>query len=169
MRYLIIVFILVITACTDKEMEIPILENPNNIRYTRHEFRLAPEEVQGDLFTLVYDIPYFDACGVFPPMHVANQIFMSGGGGDAGMSPGASWEPFSLNEEQYNNLLQKVLKQPPQVLKGNARFTQIQFIIDPFFDKYIDRFDWLKAVCEEYRERHHAEIINLQKAYNKKL
>jgi hypothetical protein len=32
---------------------------------------------KGTLLMLVYDIPYFPACGVFPPLHILNQVFFT--------------------------------------------------------------------------------------------
>lgn len=45
------------------------------IDYLRHEYHSGPEAARGTLLSLVYDIPYFSGCGVFPPHHVINQIF----------------------------------------------------------------------------------------------
>ncbi|WP_223671202.1 hypothetical protein [Kangiella shandongensis] len=144
-------------------MDAPVLKDIDNISYTRHEFHHEPEKVQGDLLTLVYDIPYLGACGVFPPLHIANITFSSGGG-DAGMSPGASWEPFTLSEKQYKQLLERVLNESPEALKDKARFYHIPFITEPSFDHIQDREEWLKVVCKKHRKRYHSEIDKLQKS-----
>lgn len=151
-----------VVACNGENMNAPVLKNTHNIEYTRHEFHHNPEKVRGDLFTLVYDIPYFGACGVFPPMHITNLIFLSGGG-DGGMSPGASWEPFVLNDAQYNELLKKVLNEPSEKLKAKARFYHIQFIQDSSFDHIKQQEDWVEKVCKKHRERYHLEIEKLQR------
>ncbi len=133
-------------------MEAPLLTDAQNIAYFRHELFYEPEEAAGDLFTLVYDIPYFGACGVFPPLHIVNQVFARGGG-DGGMSPGASWQPFSLSEKQYEDLLWEILHRSPDELEGKARYWRIPFIVDSSFDGYREKTAWSKAVCEKYRER----------------
>jgi hypothetical protein len=45
------------------------------VQYVRHEFHGEDEHCEGTLLTLVYDIPYFSACGVFPPLAVVNEVF----------------------------------------------------------------------------------------------
>ncbi len=67
------------------------------VTYKCYEFHEEPEPRGGSLLSFVYDIPYFGACGVFPPLHVVNQIFLRGGA-SGGMSPGASWEAFTLRQ-----------------------------------------------------------------------
>src|SRR5690349_5190456 len=80
-----------------------------NIPYKRHAYlgRSRSEVRKGALLTLLYDIPYFGACGIFPPLHILNQILLSGGG-DGGMSPSASWKPFSISEAEYATLVDSV-------------------------------------------------------------
>ena len=56
------------------------------VKYVRHEFHGEPEPCTGTLLTFVHDVPYLSACGVFPPIHILNEIFSSGGG-TGGMSP----------------------------------------------------------------------------------
>lgn len=162
MKYLTLLLLIFIAGYSDLKMDSPILKDTTSIEYTRHEFHHPPEDVEGDLLTLVYDIPYFGACGVFPPLHVANQTFSSGGG-DGGMSPGASWKPFSIDKEQYDVLLQEVLTTPLSTLEGKSRYNFIKFITDNSFDNYEDQFDWLEAVCVRHRERYHLENAKLQK------
>ena len=133
-------------------MDAPILEDTISIDYIRYEFQQPPEEVNGELLILVYDIPYFGACGIFPPLHVANQIFSSGGG-DGGMSPGASWSPFTIDQQQYDILLNQVSETPIHTLKDKSRFSSVKLTRDDSLDHIQDRFDWLEAVCIKYRER----------------
>ena len=162
MKKFIIVLLMIIAGCSDSKMDAPILKDTTSIDYTRHEFHYPPENVNGDLLTLVYDIPYFGACGVFPPLHVANQTFSSGGG-DGGMSPGASWNPFTIDQKKYDILLNQVLETPTNELEGKSRFTFVKFIRDDSFDNIQDQFDWLEAVCIKHRERYRLENEKHQK------
>lgn len=140
----------------DKEITID-----EELSYVRHEFHYEPEPARGNLLSLVYDIPYFGACGVFPPFHIANQTFASGGG-DGGMSPGASWEPFQLTKDTYGKLVNLVKNTPPQTLKGKSRYYHIQFIEDSSFDKIQELFEWQEAVCNKHREWYHEQNRKIQ-------
>ena len=103
------------------------------VKYKRHEFRSKPVVREQNLLTFVYDIPYFGACGVFPPAHIINQIFKDGGG-DGGMSPGTSWTPFTMDEEEYALPVSEVRATPVSVLEQKARFAYLQFTFDKTFD-----------------------------------
>jgi hypothetical protein len=113
------------------------------------------------LLILVYDIPYFGGCGVFPPYPVISQIF-SQGGSQGGMSPGATWDPFDISRETYQALLTQVRQADPQILKGLARYAWIQFWEDPSFDYIEDWLTWVGRVCQKHRERYHLEIAKHQ-------
>jgi len=57
--------------------------NLREVRYERYEHRGGENSIHtGTLLTFVYDIPYFDACGEFPPLRIANQILLSGTAGE---------------------------------------------------------------------------------------
>lgn len=127
------------------------------IKYRRHEFRHKPRAYEGTLLTFIYDIPYFPACGVFPPPHVINQVF-SRGGGDGGMSPGASWEPFTISEEEYLALKEAVAETPIVEIAPLARYAHARLKFDPEFDHIEDQLEWTTAVCEKHRESWHAEL-----------
>ena len=152
MKKITILLLIAISGCSGFRREAPILKDTISIDYIRYEFQQPPEEANGELLILVYDIPYFGACGVFPPLHVANQIFSSGGG-DGGMSPGASWRPFTIDQQQYDILLNQVLETPINKLKDKSRFSSVKLTRDDSLDHIQDRFDWLEAVCIKYRER----------------
>jgi hypothetical protein len=131
------------------------------INYTREEFHGEDEPCEGTLLTFVYDIPYFSACGVFPPLHIVNEVFSSGGGG-GGMSPGASWEPFTVSEEEYNALVEAVGNTPVSELRPYARYADLQMKFDHEFDSIRDRMEWVKAACDKHRDEWHAELERLK-------
>ena len=133
------------------------------IKYQQHEFHHDPVDREAVLSTFVYDVPYLGACGIFPPRRIANQRFIRGGG-DGGMGPGASWEPFTLSEVEYQELVAVLKDLDPKTLGQDARFTSIKFEFDPAFDSIPDRISWLKAVCEKYREAYHDKMKRVAEA-----
>ena len=162
MKNLILLFIcFVLLACGENMSETRYVTADEEIEYYQHEPHYEPKMVKGGLLTLVYDIPYFGACGVFPPLHVANQTFVSGGG-DGGMGPGASWKPFQLSETDYKNLIDLVRNTDPKTLQKISRFFHIKFIEDNSFDSIQDQFEWQDAVCNKHRERYREENAKLQ-------
>lgn len=162
-------------------MTTPAQPNPESVlrqvEYVRHEFHGEPEPMRNSLLAFVYDIPYFGACGVFPPFHLLNQMLRRGGS-QGGMSPGATWEPFELSDAEYRQLVAAVMAIPPESLRARARYAHVQFVFDPEFDgdrasypihpgthkqhqvpPELDEYvAWLSAVCGKHRSRHHAEL-----------
>jgi len=106
------------------------------------------------LSTLVYDIPYFGSCGIFPPLHICNQKFKTGGS-EGGMSPGACWEPFEISAEEYAELVEVIETLDPSTISGEARYTRVKFEFDPSFDHISDLFQWIHDVCEKHRAGYH--------------
>ncbi|HRF45714.1 MAG TPA: hypothetical protein PLD30_16010 [Candidatus Competibacteraceae bacterium] len=122
-----------------------------NIEYDRHEFHGDPEHRSTELPVLVYDIPYFGACGIFPPFHIANEFFRSGGS-QGGMSPGATWQPFQLSQAEYEELVQVIKSLDPKSLGDRARYTLVKFEFDNSFDHIQGLESWLMAVCGKHRD-----------------
>jgi hypothetical protein len=132
--------------------------NPREIRCERYEYHAEENTVHtGTLLTLVYDIPYFNACGVFPPIHIANQIFSRGTAG-GGMSPGTKWEPFTLAEDEYAALAEAVKLTPVSEIKPHARYAFLPMKFDRRFDNISGWQAWFAAVCKEHREAWYADL-----------
>jgi hypothetical protein len=127
------------------------------VRYERHEFRGEPEPRSAELAAFVYDIPYFGACGIFPPFHIINEIFLSGGS-QGGMSPGATWQPFKINSSEYEQLVQTIQHLEPKSLGKTARYAWVKFEFDSAFDHIKSWEPWLFAVCEKHRESYHQKL-----------
>lgn len=150
------------------------------VRYSRHHGMWhgnRADPMENSLLAFVYDIPYFGACGVFPPHHLLNQ-YLLGGGSPGGMSPGATWEPFSISLGEYRDLVEAVRGIPPEKLRDRARYAHIQFIFDPEFDgdpatypiypgvkkhsslprDFKEYLEWMFAVCGKHRERYHEAL-----------
>jgi hypothetical protein len=150
------------------------------VRYFRHGggvWHSDPEAAENSLLGFVYDIPHFGACGVFPPFHLLNQ-FLLRGGYEGGMSPGATWEPFSLSPAEYRDLVEAVRAIPPDLLRDRPQGAHLPFTFDPEFDgppetypvraevkrwhrhvppELKEYFAWRSAVCAKHREGWHAK------------
>ncbi len=124
------------------------------ISYERYEFRFEPESRKAPLSTLVYDIPYFGACGIFPPLHIMNE-YMLMGGSDGGMGPGAKWTPFKISKDEYIELVQSIQSLDPKALGDSARFTFAKFEFDNSFDHIKKWEDWIQTVCTKHRDSYH--------------
>jgi hypothetical protein len=124
------------------------------IEYERHEFHGDPEQRRAELSVFVYDIPYFGACGIFPPYQISNEIFQSGGS-QGGMGPGATWEPFQLESVEYNELVQSIKTLNPETLGNKARYNRVKFEFDSSFDHISNWEKWLFSVCEKHRDSYH--------------
>jgi len=72
-----------------------------HVSYQRHDpFREFPEHRNELLAYFLLDVPYLLYFGVIPSRAAINQVLASGGG-SGGMSPGASWLPFEIGEDEY--------------------------------------------------------------------
>ena len=77
------------------------------VKYKRHEFREKhPANRNEEVARFLLDIPYLLYFGVIPSREAINEVLRKGGG-DAGMSPGASWEPFELTEDEYWEIVER--------------------------------------------------------------
>lgn len=153
-RLLLTIFLVFgLLGCEKKDSvkKLPEVTIDQDIPYVLHDPHHDPLEARGSLLKLVYDIPYFGACGVFPPFHLANQWFAQGGG-DGGMGPGASWEPFTISQETYAQLTMQVEKTDPGTFQDSSEVFRMKFIFDRSFDHIQDRFSWAKVVCDKHRE-----------------
>ncbi len=142
MNKLVLTFLIVISINT-------WASGMREIEWVQYEPHYDPKKMSGNIITFVYDVPYLAACGIFPPRHILNQV-LSEGGGDSGMSPGSSWKPFSLSENEYNELLSEIEDTDPASL--NARFTFVKYKRDPELEKTNKHLDWMRKACEKHRE-----------------
>src|SRR6185437_6524952 len=78
-----------------------------SVKYKRHEFHEKyPSNRNEELHRFLLDIPYLMYHGVVPSRDAINEVLRRGGG-DGGMSPGASWEPFELTEDDYWEIVER--------------------------------------------------------------
>jgi len=121
------------------------------VQYVRQEYQEG-EPYEGSLLTLFFDIPCFPPGGVFPPFHLLNQ-FLATGGSPGGMGPGATWEPFSVSEQEYTNLVEALRSTTLDQVKPPARYAWFLPILDPSFDHIGLYWVWMMAVCQKHRDR----------------
>ncbi len=74
------------------------------------------------------------------------------------MSPGATWEPFTISREEYDELLAAVTNTPLSEIQPHARYADLPLKIDHEFDQIQDRQEWSKAVCGKHRDNWKREL-----------
>lgn len=88
--------------------------------------------------------------GVIPPLHIINEVLLKGGD-NGGMSPGTSWRPFRINEVEYQELVEALLKL--DVVDAKQRHPYIYFqkaIVDEALHQRENYLSWLLAVSIKY-------------------
>jgi hypothetical protein len=89
-------------------------------------------------------------------LHVLNEL-LSSGGGDGGMSPGASWTPFEISGSDYAALIPRVLNPERSRLAALARYHDQEWSLDPELDHHTDYVAWRQAACEKHRSAYDAK------------
>jgi hypothetical protein len=73
------------------------------------------------------------------------------------MSPGTSWEPFQIDEEEYRELVEELLTLDVERGRAEGRFRfareNTSLRTDPGLEWIQDRFTWLKATRQKYGGR----------------
>ena len=152
------------------------------VHYVRHPgMSHDPEPAENSLLGFVYDVGV-GACGVFPPVGVLNEYLLHGGS-RGGMSPGYTWESFSISHEEYDLLTEAIRTIPPDArMRPPGWWVPPALVFDPEFDGEpetypiypgykglppsigrcppgLERyFAWMAAVCGKHRDRYHAEV-----------
>lgn len=124
------------------------------IKYNRHEFHQnKPEKREEILPAFLLDIPYLLYYGVIPSRSVINSVLLNGGG-DGGMGPGTSWEPFEISEEEYEEVIKEWKKMDIKIefLKGRFRYNPVMFIEDDDILKHWKHMNYLTASRKKYEE-----------------
>ena len=92
----------------------------DKLEYTVTDFHSPEAKCRGTLADLVIDALVIPRCGLIPPFPVLRSILRTGGG-DGGMSPGCTWQPFELREEEYFQLVEQLERMPLQDFKFRHR------------------------------------------------
>ena len=122
------------------------------VKYERIEFHQdEPEQRTAPLAEFVLDVPYLTCHGVIPPRDVLNEV-LSSGGGDAGMSPGAVWEPFSISEDEYTALVADLLELDLHdvATSGRARFVPKTLFVDSEVTGPKTHLEWITEIAAKY-------------------
>jgi hypothetical protein len=122
------------------------------VKYGRLEFHEdEPEQRAAPLTEFVLDVPYLICHGVIPPRHILNEVLRTGGG-DAGMSPGAVWEPFAIDESEYTALVADLLAldRHAAVASGRARFVPKTLFVDSEVGGSKNHLEWVTDVAAKY-------------------
>ena len=122
------------------------------VTYERLEFHQdEPEHRTAALAEFVLDVPYLTCHGVIPPRHVLNEV-LSSGGGDAGMSPGAVWEPFSISEDEYTTLVADLLELDLHDIatSGRGRFVPKTLFVDSEVTEPKTHLEWITEITAKY-------------------
>lgn len=121
------------------------------VSYERFEFHHEPEQREAPLTEFVLDVPYLIMHGAIPLLHVLNEV-LARGGGDAGMSPGAGWEPFSIEEEEYAELVTGLVTLDLRDVAGNdrARFVPDAVVVDSSVADSKTHLEWLSRIAAKY-------------------
>ncbi|HMK56476.1 MAG TPA: hypothetical protein VK448_07565 [Dissulfurispiraceae bacterium] len=120
------------------------------IRYTVTDFHAPDEEKEGILADFVLDALIIPHAGVMLPLHLLNDVLRQGGG-DGGMGPGCIWDPFEIDETEYQALIQDLEKRDSEELRERAQLREGRVIIDTEFNDCRDHIEWLTAVSGKYR------------------
>ena len=122
------------------------------VSYERLEFHQdGPEQREAPLAEFVLDVPYLVMFGVIPPLHVLNEV-LSGGGGDAGMSPGARWDPFAIDDDEYSELVAGLLALDLRDVAASdrARFVPDALIVDHGAADSRNHLEWMARITAKY-------------------
>jgi predicted nucleotidyltransferase len=121
------------------------------IKYSRQEWSLCDcGDLEEPLSTFLYDLPNLTVCNVFPPLHILNILLLKGWVGGS-MSPNFIWKPFEISEQEYQEILPKLLDPNWAVLCKKLWRIRLPMKIDPDFDGINDRDIWIELVSEKHR------------------
>ena len=151
----VILILLAVAACANDEISPASGTGLRIVSYERYEFHQdSADRRQGSLAEFVLDVPYLVQSGVIPPLHVLNAVTQTGGG-DAGMSPGAGWEPFQVTQEEYDALVTELRRADLRKLRreDRARFVPDTIIVDETLHGASSHVDWIRKVSQKYRNR----------------
>jgi hypothetical protein len=89
--------------------------------------------------------------GVIPPLAVLNQV-LQGGGNAGGMGPGTTWKPFTITEQEYDELVAALVELDVAAAKQAHPYVAFEhIIIDNELNACTEHLDWLQQVSRKYR------------------
>ncbi|MBD2035113.1 hypothetical protein H6F76_08735 [Leptolyngbya sp. FACHB-321] len=120
------------------------------IRYSRKDWSHCEcGDREEPLSTFLYDLPILTACNVFPPLHILNVLLLRGWVGGS-MSPRFSWQPFEIFEQEYQEVLPKLLYPDWAALSNKLWRIRALMKLDSEFDRVSDRDTWMALVGKKH-------------------
>jgi hypothetical protein len=122
------------------------------INYTKYwSYGNRGQKSRGSLAELILDIPDLMPWGIIPPLHVLNECLLTGGD-NGGMSPGTTWKPFSITQEEYDELVTFLVHINTDVARIHHPYLYAKTIRrDEEFEHSTNYLSWIKETSEKYR------------------
>lgn len=120
------------------------------IKYSRQRECVLDAEREEALSIFLYELPDLTACNIFPPRHILNSLLQRGWAGGNLNRPFFAWEPFEISEQEFQELLPKLLNPDWGVLSKKLWRIRLPMKIDPEFDDITDRHTWMESVCKKH-------------------
>jgi hypothetical protein len=136
------------------------------VKYSRQgeEWLCADREEALSIF--LYELPNLTACNVFPPLHILNIVLLRGWAGGS-MSPRFTWEPFGISEQEYQELLPKLLDPDWEVMCKKLWRIRLPMKHDSEFDDIADRYTWMDTACKKHGAKSLEEAAEEQRQFLK--
>jgi len=115
------------------------------IKYSREWEEGSYED---SLSTFLYQLPVLTSCNIFPPLHILNILLCRGWAGGS-MSPRFIWEPFEISEQEYQEVLPKILSPDWETLCKKLWRIRHPMKVDSKFDHIVDRDIWMLSVSQD--------------------
>ena len=106
------------------------MQRMQTIEYTVTELHGADGQCCGTVADLMLDAHMIPPCGLIPPFRVVAALIRSGGS-RGGMSPGCTWLPFELSEDEYSRAIARLESLTPDEVRGRHRDAHIVGEIQP--------------------------------------
>lgn len=130
------------------------------VPYVQHSDRGPSRRTEAPIWAFLFDVGYLGACGVFPPLHLLNQVLRTGGK-HPGVT-GTSWEPLELTQDEYAAILPNILSPDPAALEKYSRFPWQRFRLDAELERCTDYMDWHRRACSKHAGEHGARLAAIQ-------
>jgi len=131
------------------------------VDYSRHWSLNKVEKITGEIYSLLLDYPYSfpyadkeNDIRIIPTLNYLNELFTSGGD-SGGMSPGCTWERFEISQNEYDELVLKLLNINFENLKENHPYAPQKLIFDEVLNKqHSNKEEWEKYQILKYNGVH---------------
>jgi hypothetical protein len=122
------------------------------VKYSIQQVGYLSDDREKFLSVFLYEVPSVIAYNVFPPLHILNISLRNGRSGHGSHSPLFTWEPFEVSNQEYQELLPKLLNPDWEVIYEELWCYRLPMKLDSEFDHITDRYAWLDTVSQKYRK-----------------